>query len=510
VSVAQTLKPPSTQRLYDVCVVGSQLGGAVAGALLARRGYRVLHVDHDGAGGSYDDGGYLLPWAPAVLPSFRLLPAAEAALGELGFTPDLGRLMEPAAPPLQILLPRNRLDVPVEPAQRMVELRREFRADAERLEGALAQVVRQFDGAAAFLKALPPLPPEGFGDRRALGKALRASGPGPSVDLEHDPLAAAGDHPFLRALRFAQRTLGYLDGPPPPLATARLLGGALRGTYRLPGGYEGLRDVLRRRIAEARGELLGAEGAPAVAEALELDGGKVVSVRLQGSANAYLARAFVVATDAVALSRLLPVDARRKIADLDAVHPRRELLTVNLVVKTAALPPALGETVVALARDDAGEGIEDAILVQTSPARRDAKKGSAGEAVPGERVVCAAGFVPADTRGRGDAHLAALAGRVRETLADLLPFFDRHLVRESIPALAAPADRRAQLAFHPLYAVEAESALGVTGLPGRALKNLVFAGREVVPGLGIEGEFHAGVQAANAAQGLLGRRDLLR
>ncbi len=40
----QTFKPPRTQRVYDVCVVGSQLGGVAAGALLARRGYRVLHV----------------------------------------------------------------------------------------------------------------------------------------------------------------------------------------------------------------------------------------------------------------------------------------------------------------------------------------------------------------------------------------------------------------------------------------------------------------------------------
>jgi hypothetical protein len=51
-----------------------------------------------------------------------------------------------------------------------------------------------------------------------------------------------------------------------------------------------------------------------------------------------------------------------------------------------------------------------------------------------------------------------------------------------------------------------EQALGVTGIAPRALKNLVFAGREVVPGLGLEGEFHAGVQAAAHAQSLLGRR----
>lgn len=511
--MAQAFRPPVTQRLYDVCVVGSQLGGAVAGALLARRGYRVLHVDHDGTGGSYEDHGYLLPWAPAVFPPFRLLPAAEAALTELGFTTDLGRALEPATPSLQVLLPRNRLDVPPEPARRLAELRREFRPDADRLEAALAQVVRQFDAATPLLRALPPLPPDGFGERRAVKKALElaAAAQATRADLEADPLAAAGDHPFLRALRFAQRALGHLDGPPAPLATARLLGGALRGTHRLAAGYEGLRDVLRRRIAEARGELLGAEGPAAIAAGLDVDGSRIDAIRIEGSANAYVARVFIAATDTPAVRRLLPEHARRKVDGLDAVRETRHLVTVNLVVKTAALPPALGDTVVALRREGGGDGIEDAILVQILPARRDTKKGGAGEVVPDERVVSAAGFVPADARERGDEALAAHARDVRDVLADLLPFFDRHLVRESIPAVAAPRERRgSRLSLHPLYEVAGDQTLGITGIAPRALKNLVFAGREVVPGLGVEGEFHAGVQAAAAAQALLGRRDLLR
>ncbi|HZY03350.1 MAG TPA: NAD(P)-binding protein, partial [Anaeromyxobacteraceae bacterium] len=114
--MAQTFKPPRTQRVYDACVVGSQLGGVAAGALLAKRGYRVLHVDHDGLGGSYEDGGWLLPYAPAVVPSLKAFPAASAALFEVGLTPDLDRQLEPCRPDLQLVLPRHRLDLPREPA----------------------------------------------------------------------------------------------------------------------------------------------------------------------------------------------------------------------------------------------------------------------------------------------------------------------------------------------------------------------------------------------------------
>jgi phytoene dehydrogenase-like protein len=515
--VAKTFKPPATQRLYDVCVIGSQLGGAIAGALLARRGYRVLHVDHDGLGGSYQDGGYLLPYAPAVLPSPRLLPAADAALGELGLTTDLVRQLEPSAPDLQILLPRHRVDIGHDAPRRLVELRREWPRDADRLQLGFEALAKLFDASGPFMRSMPPLPPSGFGERRAVSKAIKfaASAPGgprAAVD-EADAFAGMEEHPLVSAITLAQRFLSYQEGPPSPLAATRLLGAVLRGSYRLPGGHPALREAVRRKIAESRGDTLGNDEERAIAERLDVDGGRVAAVRLAGSPNAWVARVFIGATDAPALRRLLPAsESDGKAARLLAgVTPVRQLLAVNLVVKVAALPPALGDTVLAL-RDAAGpDSIDNAVLVQVLPARRDKGKGGT-EIVTDERVLCAAAFVRADARDGGDEQLAALGRRIREAVADAVPFFERHLLRESMPLLAAPRERRgSRLLPHPLYDVALDQALGVTGLPCRSpYKNLVFAGREVVPGLGLEGEFHAGMQAAQAAQELLGKRDMLR
>ena len=515
--MAKTFKPPATQRIYDVCVIGSQLGGVLAGALLARRGYRVLHVDHDGIGASYDDGGYLLPYAPALFPSPRLLPAAELALSELGLTTDTVRALEPCAPDLQLLLPRHRVDLGHDPARRQQELRREWPDDAARLEEAFAELSRLFDAASPFLKAMPPLPPAGFGERRAVSKAIKfaAAAPGAakrSVE-EANAFEAVEGHPLTGALAIAQRFLGYLDGPAPPLAVSRLLGGVLRGSYRLAGGHHGLRETIRRKIAESRGEILGADRETAVAERLEVDGGRVEAVRLDGSPNAWVARVFVAATDAPALRRLLPPEEEDgKFARLlQGIKPVRQLLALNLVVKAAALPPALGTSVLALRDAGGADALENAVFIQVNPARRDKGKGES-EVVADERIVCAAGFVPADAREHGQEHLASRGRQIREAVADAIPFFERHLVRESLPALASPRERRgSRLLPHPLYEVELEQVLGITGLPCRSpYKNLVFAGREVVPGLGLEGEFHAGLQAAAAAQELLGRKDLLR
>lgn len=513
----KTFKPPATQRIYDACVIGSQLGGVVAGALLARRGYRVLHVDHDGVGAVYEDGGYLLPYAPALFPSPRLLPAAEVALSELGLTTDTLRSLEPCAPDLQLLLPRHRVDLGHDPARRQQELRREWPHEAAQLEEGFLQLSRLFDAASPFLKALPPLPPSGFGERRAVSKAMKfaAAAPGAPAGGVGEASAFQGleGHPLAGALAIAQRFLGYLDGPAPPLAVTRLLGGVLRGSYRIAGGHHGLRETIRRKISEARGEVLGGEADAAVAEQLEVDGGRVAAVRLAGSPNAWVARVFISATDAPALRRLLPSgeEAGKLARLLDGIRPARQLLALNLVVKAAALPPALGDSVLALRDAGGADALENAVFLQVQPARRDKGKG-ASELVPDERVVCAAGFIPADARDQGEEHLATLGRALREAVADAIPFFERHLVRESLPALASPRERRgSRLLPHPLYQVHMEQALGVTGLPCRSpYKNLVFAGREVVPGLGLEGEFHAGLQAAVAAQELLGKKDLLR
>jgi phytoene dehydrogenase-like protein len=351
--LARTFKPPATQRVYDVCVIGSRLAGVTAGALLARRGFRVLHVDHEAPAGSYEEGGYLLPAAPVLLPSPRFLPAAQAALTELGLTTDLARQLEPVVPDFQVILPRHRLDLPRDAAARAAELRREWPADAERLEGALSELQRLFDAATPFLKAFPPLPPTGLRERWALLRARRfaASAPGAPVALLGEPRAfrELGAHPLATALRAANRFLGHLDGEPSALGLTRILGAALRGTHRLPGGKDALCEMLRRKIAESRGELLGGDGGPAVAEAMELDGRRVAAVRLAGSKDAYVARAFVVATEAAALRALLPREGSARLATLlQAARPSHLLLTVNLVVKAGALPPGLGEAALVL------------------------------------------------------------------------------------------------------------------------------------------------------------------
>ena len=508
--MAQTFKPPTTQRIYDVCVLGSQLGGVVAGALLARRGFRVLQVALDDPGPGYVEGGYLLPWGPALVPAPQHLPSAEAVLVELGLATDLGRALEPCDPDIQVLLPRHRVDVTGDPALLARELRREWPADADRLGAAFAELSALFDRSGHFLRSAPPLPPSGLAERFALRKALSAAARAPGEPT--DPIATTRpfrgleEHELVRSLAAAHRLLGFLDGPPSPLSLVRLLGAAVRGTHHLAGGPGALREMVRRRIAESRGEVHGGPGETG-ASALVLEGSRLAAVRLAGSPNAYVARAFVLGADGASLRRLLPPDAARSrfASLLGKVRARRRLLTLNLVVKQAALPPALGPSAVVLRDPSGGQDPEGALFLHVEPARRQATRGAI-EPAPDERVVCASTFVPA--QANGPEALAAASAALRAAAADAIPFFERHLVAESLAARQAGEQASPH---HPLYETDLDPALGLSALPVRApFKNAFFAGREVLPGLGVEGEFYAGIQAAGHVAALLGRKEVLK
>jgi phytoene dehydrogenase-like protein len=456
-----------------------------AGALLARRGFRVLHVDADGRGTGYEEGGWRLPWGPALVPIPRAFPAAQLVLAELGLASEAGRLLEPSRSPLQILLRRHRLDLPVSRSDRTSELRREWPADAVRLEGSLEAVRTLFDREQPFLASHPPLPARGLRARWRLHRAQRLVPGGAGRGAM--PLADLGDHPLASALRAAWPFLCSLDGEPSPLGLSRTLGGVLQGTLRTAGGEAAVAAVLRRRIAESRGEFLGGEGDPAPVSALELAGGRLTALRVKGADSRYTARAFVFAGDPGSLPVLIG-QAGRLESYLSGVVPSGRIFSMNWVVRADALPAPLGDVALALPT----EGIP--VLLQTVPAALAGAKGH--EASAGEKVLTAGMAID---KGASSAEAAA---RLRRAVTEFLPFLDRATLHES-----APGERAGAGGFHPLFAPRPDRALGVGGVSSATpISNLFLAGREVLPGLGFEGHFHAAWQAAHAVEMLLGSK----
>ncbi|MHB8417991.1 MAG: phytoene desaturase family protein [Myxococcales bacterium] len=499
--MSPALRTPASRLSYDVLVFGPQLGGAVAAALLARRGYRVLAVVHGGVPPAYRDGDFLLPCGPTVLPPLRSMPVAAAVLEELGLSTDVFRALVPLSPPLQILGEKLRLDVARDGPTLAAEMERELGEAGAQGAAAIGRMLDADERDGGFYRSVQPLPAQGLLERWRLRRAIAGH-----AGVAEQPDLPNGDPTLARSLRELWHFGTFLwDERPPSRASLRPLTHLLRGLVNYPRGALGLAAEIRKRVSAAGGELLEAEGAdPPEIEELRLQRGSLVSAKLQGSPHEYRASLFVAATGASDLRNLLPASAAegKLAALLGGVKPRSSLLTLNLVVGAHGLPPGLGPAALCLpAKADAS-----AVFLQVTPAQA-----ATGAPPPGAHLVQLARQVPAALFHQGEGHLKAALSEMRALAVDFLPFVDRHVLHESSPQLQEESGLAARLRLHPLVEVGLPRQLGVTGLPFRPpCKNLVLASRDVLPGLGLEGEFLAGARAAQLVQKALPKKEILR
>jgi phytoene dehydrogenase-like protein len=471
-------------RVYDAIILGPSLGGAFAAALLARRGLRVLWAEHGGPGVAYAHQGFLWPTGFLPLASPRVLPPFEDALTELGLTTQVLRLLRPVVPALQLVLPRHRLDLPLDDARRVAECRREFGRDGARVAEVVKHLGAAHTATDGFLRLPEALPASGFWARWRVRRALRAwpalRAPSPLTDAE----------PAENLLARASSLLVYQDGAG-PLAMQRSLSQLLAGPQRFPGGWAGLHEMVRHRFEELGGTLLPTEGARV--QSLTFEGGRPVGLDVRGSEATHRAAFVLSVLDEGALLSLLPEDMRAKAAALQPIPATHAVLAVHWVLPASVLPQGLGELV--LADDVPGLG---ALLIQVGPARRqDARVDEAGV-----RLVTATAVFPPDVEATV---VQGHAARLEEALERLLPFARGHLVARSIPQLDAPR-RVPGVLLHPLWPPPPKAAWQGQGLPPLTpWPSLLRAGREVCPGLGWEGELLAALGAAarvqRAAQG---------
>jgi phytoene dehydrogenase-like protein len=498
---AARLQVPSgpSRHVYDVIIMGSQLGGALAAALLAKRSHRVLFIDHDGTGTGYEHGGYVLPYAPSITPALKTMPTVEEAFTELGLTTAVQRTLRPHVPELQLVLPRHRVDLHTDPIRRRAELAREFGETAEGLLSALTATGTQHEASDAFFKEQPNLPPEGFLEKWGLNKKI-----GQHPGLEAHPRLSNNTPPGA-LLRGLLPFLTYLDEPTSPLALTRPLSQALQAPQRYPGGSDGLREALVKRLSELGGDVLTRENSDSfIVEEISFDGARFAGVKLLRSDVLYRASCLIAATDSGALRRLIKDRKRHRglMEQLDLSSTKSLLFSVNWVVPVDTLPRGMGELL--LVETDDPE--LNPLLIQVHPARTPGGKDD--ESL---RVVCAGAFVPTSVRELGEDHMKVLAKRIDDQLDALMPFTREKRVMSSAPYLDAGEVRGSRLMPHPLYSFEAEAFLGVTGLKQRTpAKNLLLAGREVLPGLGLEGEFLAGMRAARLVQEMLKKKNPLK
>jgi phytoene dehydrogenase-like protein len=497
---------------YDLIVVGDDLAGLVAAALCARRGMRTLVVTPGDRPPRYALGPHKLP-IEAMIWAGRGGAAADRVIRELHLEHDLRRRLRDARTTAQLVGPDLRIDLASDAQALARELARELptaeRADAARLAWEQAtEVARAADG---LVTGATSFPGQGFMEGRAVRKlAERAAGTAQAWASSLDGLDEVS-----AALLRLPAVLGARAGDPAPLAIARAADAWRAGAPGLRGDGDGLRELLVDKLEHASGEVRVAR----VAE-LPIGWGKVSSVVLD-SGEELGAGQVIAALPVAELIPLLGKKPPKKLVELsDRIVIAGWRYTLNLVVDGAGVPEGMAQTLLA---------VTDARAPLTGANAFAIHAGEPDDA--GRVIVTIQANLPATDSVAADAdaappppQLAALRAELVRALDDIMPFVANHLVVAHSPhqdvAPEVPGGRGGHEApkslpvpMRPLWRADAldDSASCALADYDTGIKNLTIASTQVLPHLGLEGDFAAGWSAAKEVCGLAGKKkDYLR
>lgn len=496
----------TTTNHYDLIVLGADVAGLVAAALVARRGKRVLVVPHGNPDGVYRVQGriFALDTAPVV---HATTPPVERVLAELGLVQQVRRLAAPLDGLQHHAVDEARLDLSASERNLDAELARVWPDDDA--AGAWALRRRWTDATEAVLGELlgseNALSANGFWSRRFLS---RVSNQLPARDV--DECAPLGDAHALR--RLADAPLPWLSHLTPAQlgkAAALRLGRLWsRGPEDLPTGERRMRELLLQRIELHSGEV---KRELRVAE-LIIKRGKVVGTSLLGKRDRYGCDHLIVAADPrMLVENALLGDAapRSLLHSLGALATAAARFVMHVEIDERGITPALGGMA----------------LCCPPPAARRSPDGSAADWVPdaahgvGHTYVRIEPGSSENTRRIAITRIVAVdddLSTMREQILDeldvrgVLPFcrpwirlcHSPHDGREAgdghgEPHVELGPGSAMSLPMAPIYFSDEAPLLGVGIIPtGSGVRGLSFASRACLPGLGMEGEFAAGSAAA--------------
>lgn len=487
----------------DVLVVGGEICGLAAAALIAQHvgEQRVVVIDDLDAGVGLPLGDRLAPAAPSL---FRLAgpsphsdklaaqPLLQSPvirlLDELGIKQDARRFLGDAGGLGLFDDPDIRMVVPVDAQARARELTRVFGADVgERAAARLLDL--HGDARAPLLAEAATIHERGFFASRRQRKRVQALGPEGQLD---SPCAAGTALVDLPLDVVVEQLVPFVQtrGGAAPQGMAGLLAGLqlqAGGHGRARGGIgpraafaELLRDVIRRH----RGDVVRAKVA-----SVETDGRAVSAVHVTSS-HTYTARVVIDATSCRDLTERLPAGQRRdKLARVERrVQLAGDAAAVRWLVPATALPRGIPPLGLILRAHAAGGAILVGIYTGAP-----LPEGSRGPSVEMTAAVVVAGTLC--PRGRA----SEASEDLDRALDQLLPFArEQAIARDTV--MGAPA----QAVLQQWEVVESEHPLGGRR-PQTPYKNLLRAGRDLVPGLGVDGELiaaHAVVALAEERLGL--------
>jgi phytoene dehydrogenase-like protein len=485
-----------TTRYYDAIVLGHELGPLFAGALLARRGARVLVAGNGALANRYRCFEYSFCRRPFSFTAGES-PLLRRAFHELGLGQKLQLLLRDSIPSYQVITPAYRIDMCSDPAALCGEVDRERKGAGPGASRGLELIARLCGEIDKLLAADLVLPPGTFLERRQLARAefQDPSRTHAEALTEIDALMKGE----LAEIFSAPSRFETAGAPTPLLARVRQAGALLFGHRVLDGGRDALVRLLTESIAAVGGDVH-----PRLRAAeISIARGRVRGVRMLGQDDLTGCRFVLVDMPGTQLARLVPAELQpNQFKALQSFSDRAFGYTLNVGLDAEVIPAALGHT--AFLSTGPLQGA-DLLCLERQP-----------EVTPGRASLSASCTVSQESLR--DIDNGALRDAILDRLRWLMPFLDNHLrvvhspqdgfgpidlkggAHGDTPAVPHPE----QVARWEIPLPRQDAVLGLGDASHRTgITGLLQCGRQVMRSLGVEGE----LLSAWAGASVCGLRD---
>jgi phytoene dehydrogenase-like protein len=474
---------------YDVILLGSGLGGLIAGALLAKRGCSVLLLREKGYLPSYRRDGYRF----TPLSNFserRLRPSLVQQIAQeldLSFAgadsgkdlygkKELGPLRRKV--PFQVILPEARIDLLGSPSLFQMELKREFPKELAQIEklyeelGSIQEILRaqRKKEASSFFPV----------DSRSIVRMSFSflSFPEAGID-ERLSLFSKEFKAFLRLQWIAWGNL--FDGAYPLPLVAYLLLHEERGEWASQPDLEQLEGRILDSFLQSGGEAAEIEKAKRVEQRWR----KGFTLTLEGDRRAFRSRFLILNSPLHTFLTLFGEGGKPVSKWLERIQPLYILSPCFFGIREKVVPVGMKDLLISIL--DLEKPCEGGNLLSLN----FSPEGDEGAAPDGHRALTVQSLIPF----RDGAQVSLVHPEaIMKHLSRLIPFLDSYLDFADFDWASEQTGRWSYP--HILYKVPGGFNWREGVIPCRLAKNLYFVGKENLPYLGLEGEVWSGLRTA--------------
>ena len=478
-------------KLFDVTILGANLSGLLASALLVKRGFNVLVVDLDTERIEVKKNGYTLKEFPSIFIGFGPNDIYTEIFNELGIPVLEKKRFALAEPAYQIVLPDNRIDV-FQGREKLFEIHnREFPASASKMMSFFNEIDKLSDSVSSFLSQDIVYPPY------KIREGMRASRAAKTVNEVMKQMGKVDYDTFLSSFELNEHALAYINAQTQFLAqvypddmsiyyAAYVLGWTNSGIFRADGGIKALEDICKERISSYRGSFHHSSGIE------EIDFSKIIGIKFPDVREMIKTKYILYTGDpGEFLKTHSPKHYKGRIREImETPEPSAHTFTLYLGIDEFVVPVGMEDNLIMIG--DPNKELIDANMVFV----RLSSPGDTGFAPQGKRLLSLTMKVQPEGGELTAMDAQRISKQAFELVKDLIPFLDDYLDFLAIDESFALYQATRHSSFRPN--IDESDRFGLAYLPNRTPhKQIFYTGPGVLPALGIEGEAYSALQVVN-------------